>query len=395
MQFLIENVKNLKIKLMSKTKEKGKIKDYSIIIGIVSTMIVVSLWTANLFYGLNLTPEDKNVRGLFGDMFGAVNAIFSGLAFSGIILSLYMQRVDLKLQRKELKLTRKEVKRTNKEFKLQNQTMEVQKFENQYYKMIDLHKQNVNEMIIPFFDILTGTNSSQKEELTADKIPNKILTEVIGNKGFIDMATELEECVSSSVELLTEYNLYENIEILRFAYKIFFWGVYSDFSNSATISKTHQDEVKNQIKSKQRGYKRNLLIELKQEINTRYVPFQGHESRLAHYYRHLFQIVKYVVQQEEKGLITYHETRQYLRVLRAQLSNSEQLMLYYNYICGFGENWDRLGDKGYQFLTKYRMIHNLPIGRVKIVEKPRDHFKEYISTIEDKKDTLFEWGDYD
>jgi len=40
--------------------------------------------------------------GTFGDMFGAVNALFSGLAFAGIILAILMQREELKLQRKEL-----------------------------------------------------------------------------------------------------------------------------------------------------------------------------------------------------------------------------------------------------------------------------------------------------
>lgn len=336
----------------------------------------------------------KITWGLFGDMFGAVNAIFSGLAFAGIIISLYMQRIELKIQRKELKLTRKEVKRTNKEFKLQNQTMEVQKFENQYYKMIDLHKENVNEIIIPFFDSVISYDSTKYNPLNGVTTSDTFLREVIGKKGFVDMVEELHVCLHDAMDILSKYS-YKKNDILKFAYSIFFWGVYSDFSVSNKISEEHQKIVKGLIGQKQKSYKENLSLKSNQEINTRYVPFQGHESRLAHYYRHLFQVVKYVVKQEEKDLITYDETRQYLRVLRAQLSNSEQLMLYYNYICGFGDNWDKLGKKGYKFLTKYRMIHNLPIGRVKVVENPRIHFKEYISTIADKNDTLFEWGDND
>ena len=113
----------------SKKEQNKKVKDFSLLIGIVSFVIVISLWITNLLYGLSLSPESENTRGIFGDMFGAVNAVFSGLAFAGIILSLYMQRIELKIQRKELKLTRKEVKKTNKQFRLQNQTMELQKFE--------------------------------------------------------------------------------------------------------------------------------------------------------------------------------------------------------------------------------------------------------------------------
>jgi len=51
-------------------------------------------------------------RGQFGDMFGAVNALFSGLAFTGVIIALVFQRRELELQRIELELTRKELKRT-------------------------------------------------------------------------------------------------------------------------------------------------------------------------------------------------------------------------------------------------------------------------------------------
>lgn len=50
--------------------------------------------------------------GTFGDMFGAINALFSGLAFAGIIFTILLQREELKLQRKELELTRTELTRT-------------------------------------------------------------------------------------------------------------------------------------------------------------------------------------------------------------------------------------------------------------------------------------------
>lgn len=51
-------------------------------------------------------------RGTFGDMFGAVNALFSGLAFAGVIHAINLQRKELQLQRKELNETRVELKRS-------------------------------------------------------------------------------------------------------------------------------------------------------------------------------------------------------------------------------------------------------------------------------------------
>ena len=51
-------------------------------------------------------------RGQFGDMFGAVNTLFSGMAFAGVIYTIYLQRHELELQRYELKLTRTELNRS-------------------------------------------------------------------------------------------------------------------------------------------------------------------------------------------------------------------------------------------------------------------------------------------
>jgi hypothetical protein len=52
--------------------------------------------------------------GVAGDMFGAANALFSGLAFACLILALRMQREELSLQRQELKDTRDEFAKQTK-----------------------------------------------------------------------------------------------------------------------------------------------------------------------------------------------------------------------------------------------------------------------------------------
>jgi uncharacterized membrane protein len=364
---------------------------YFWLIAVVSVIIIFGLWIWN-WLALNDYPND--VRGTHGDMFGAVNAIFSGLAFAGIIISLYLQRIDLKNQQQQLELNYEEVKQTNREFKIQNDTLQIQKFENQYYKMIDLHKSNVNEIIIPFFDSKEATNSSRDNKKIELQSAVSKLRELAGKKGFVDMVQEIEYCLKIAHEVLSSQELnYKEKDINEFAYSIFFFGVYSDVKRSEKIHQDFQDQIIRVIKKEQSDYKKSLISGANQKVKTRYVPFQGHESRLGHYFRHLFQTVKYVVMQEDNGLIEYVETRQYLRVLRAQLSNSEQQLLYFNYICGFGANWDKLGDKGYQFLTKYRMIHNMPVDRVEVVENPREHFKDYICNHCSQEDELFEWGD--
>jgi hypothetical protein len=56
--------------------------------------------------------DDWSARGQFGDVFGVVNALFSGFAFAGLILAILLQREDLELQREELSLTRLELTRS-------------------------------------------------------------------------------------------------------------------------------------------------------------------------------------------------------------------------------------------------------------------------------------------
>jgi hypothetical protein len=72
-------------------------------IGLLLLMAVlwaISGWWINKYYG-----GDGTLRGTFGDMFGAVNALFSGAALAGIIYSIMLQRKELKDTRAELKRT--------------------------------------------------------------------------------------------------------------------------------------------------------------------------------------------------------------------------------------------------------------------------------------------------
>ena len=78
------------------------------VIAIVVGVIILALW-AGSWWWINQHFQKHDERGTFGDMFGAVNALFSGLAFAGLIITLLYQKEELKLQREELKQTRAEL----------------------------------------------------------------------------------------------------------------------------------------------------------------------------------------------------------------------------------------------------------------------------------------------
>ena len=83
-----------------------KLKVVSIIILIL--ILIIGLWASSSFVIYTILPT-WGERGTFGDMFGAINALFSGFAFAGVIIALFMQKTELSLQREELRLTREEL----------------------------------------------------------------------------------------------------------------------------------------------------------------------------------------------------------------------------------------------------------------------------------------------
>jgi hypothetical protein len=71
-------------------------------------LAVFALWLAAPWVGYALFPSWEE-RGQFGDLFGSVNALFSGLAFTVLIYAIFLQKKELSLQRVELKLQREEM----------------------------------------------------------------------------------------------------------------------------------------------------------------------------------------------------------------------------------------------------------------------------------------------
>jgi hypothetical protein len=74
---------------------------------------VVLLWVLTPLITIYLMPlKDMSERGQAGDLFGSINALFSGLAFAGVVFAILLQRQELALQRQELRETRLEMSRT-------------------------------------------------------------------------------------------------------------------------------------------------------------------------------------------------------------------------------------------------------------------------------------------
>ena len=108
-------------------------------------------------------------------------------------------------------------------------------------------------------------------------------------------------------------------------------------------------------------------------------------------------MVKTVVQFDDE-LFPYEDKRQFLRILRAQLSSAEQVLLYYNWKSECGEKWEEDSSKPDRnhFFTDYRIIHNIipkdcrAFNSDEILKSLLDKNPNYKKIDDDEKDTLFE-----
>ncbi len=105
-------------------------------------IFVVILYSGFLvFFTWPIDEFSINKAGSFGDSFGLLTSIFSGLAFAGMIITILLQREELKLQRIELSQTRVEISEQKKIFKNQS-------FNESFYRLLDYHKKNLSELSI-------------------------------------------------------------------------------------------------------------------------------------------------------------------------------------------------------------------------------------------------------
>jgi len=279
-----------------KVKWNNNIVIISFFLLFVSSLFLAgaSMVTEYFIDNVNQISTDYTKVGAFGDLVGGI--LNPAVAFIGIIaasLAFYAQyRANVQVQKQ----------------------FQIQQFESQFYEMLRLHKENVNEMRIAGYDVsvqesiqeVNGENGESTKNITTTESQTVKYTE--SRKVFVTMHTEL----IAIYEFLEFYNeqyktSIEKEELLTYAYKLFFFGVKSDIPSSEiigdrtmTVFKNHLNNVRNRHRNS--NGKNNVFERANEdvwmtnvELYIKYSPFSGHESRLGHYYRHLYSTVKFVV----------------------------------------------------------------------------------------------------
>lgn len=92
----------------AKSKMRSSLVVTTTLAGLVASVVITWLLAPALMS--TLFNGNLERMGQAGDLFGSVNALFSGLAFAGLFWTVFLQRDQLALQRNELALQRDELR---------------------------------------------------------------------------------------------------------------------------------------------------------------------------------------------------------------------------------------------------------------------------------------------
>lgn len=271
-------------------------------IGIVGTLAIILILASWYFTYNHLKSLPNEERGTFGDMFGSINALYSGLAFAGIIFTILLQKKELKLQREELSDTRKE-------FEIQNKTLRLQRFENTFFSLLTLHHQIVDSIDIDIEKVQSITGLMRIKDVI-EKGPSFDRITLKGRDVFKEMYEKMVSELRGKESLNADYlSFYEKVQ--------------TDFGH----------------------YFRNLyrIIKLVDETEFHSHLELGTSSEATKY----IDLLEYT--------IPNHNTKyKYTSMVRAQLSDYELLWLFYNCLSENGI------EKFKAYIEKYSLLKNLP-----------------------------------
>lgn len=311
-------INSFKVKVKNLEESKKEIKEEKLYLLIFLFVVVFILWLLGWFLMDTFIAKDQ-IRGVFGDQFGSVNALFSGFALAGIIYTIVLQKKELSLQREELEETRDE-------FKIQNITLKKQRFENTFFQLLALHNDIVENMNIEVFD---GKYEKRK---------------------FFEGALKQLKFKSTNFEY---YKYTFALKLSEEEINLFLDDKTQDHIFLHRLDENERREIEKFTKDQYLEFKSIGINNKEEYIQKDYLDFfTTYQDSLGHYFRNLYHIFKYVYFTD---LIIEEEKRVYSNIVRAQLSSDELVLLFYNALTPinlFG-NKSSLGYPKFKYLIEH------------------------------------------
>ena len=262
----------------------------------------------------------------------------------------------------------------------QSLSFRMSSFESRFVKMIELQREKTKE--------LTIQNTTADAEANGNR---PVLRGQDAIRLFIKQYKEALEVVETQLNPVQIRDLYrtqetyekdcsiwgetmlKNRTISNIAYLLVFEGVKKagvELLKNKYLNKYTQDQVETILRlfqlqlagERHEDENRHVMQEADNLLNEdkRYA---GYQQEFGNYFRQLFQIVNHVNCQE---WLEYGDKYGYVKMLRSQLSNQEEDLLFYNSLSDLGMAWEykdreaEIPDINNQLLTKYNLLKNIP-----------------------------------
>lgn len=176
-------------------------------------LIALGLTTISLIFPflINCYFSDWTKSASFGTTFGASSTLFSGLALSGVIITILIQKRELENQRNEMELQRDEMKQTRKEFLINRTT-------NIVYSQLDRFEKCLNELTIVHHgmtyvgnDAISYLDENKNTVFTFEKTEEEIK---LAMKEAIIKMLRIYAPNKSQIEKFA-HNAYNSVEVLK------------------------------------------------------------------------------------------------------------------------------------------------------------------------------------
>ncbi|MNK34414.1 hypothetical protein D3C87_529200 [compost metagenome] len=359
-------------------------------------IIILGFWMPFILtFGAKTSGLDFTKTGAVGDTFGGIINPFVGISASIITgLAFYVQY--------------QANQSVTSQFENQDKQYQSDKFEKLFFEQIRLYKENVTE---------TQIWSSHNDYITGR------MTFSLWSKELPYLMTFLSFILTT----LKRRNEVDNKVLFKFAYFVFYKGqehlmsiseldLAKKFEIKTDLIKIFKEQLPLVIDAV-KLYSDNRLNYSEQNLNifkfetkeirlpiADFTLFRSKDQWLSQYFRHIFYTVKCVA---ENNNLSYEDKRQYLRILRNQISNQEQVLIFYNWLGGYGSSWEEVSElkraekKGNYFFSDYRMIHNITNDDITNFLRLENEFIKFdfsqMLRLEDKgeRDVMFDFQNAD
>jgi hypothetical protein len=367
------------------------IRNISIVLSI--TIILVFMFIPKMvteFSWITLNTNKPNeigdtIGGILGPVIGLIGAILTFLAF----WTQYEANIEQRFQFNTALENEKKANILAENIRKNEDAEKVLRYNKEQARFVESQKLQESKLIID--DLRTRTNLFETRfynmlTIHRDNVKNIEIPDLKGQNVFVHLISELK----LMHELCEGYNSVFDLKIndkkvFNIAYLTFFFGYKSKSIINDLITEDVIQLVRT-LNSQIDYHKENYTVKggcVDFLVDDKHFKFDnssifgiGHMSRLSHYIRHLFQIVKFVDEQP-KDLLKEEQKYEYISNLRSQLTIHEQLLLFYNSISVLGKPWlDKIKMNEENYIEKYCLSKSIPKDMADFYKKPSDFFNE-------------------